>query len=193
MKASIKRLLNIKRIQKTKKVNKSRHQLGLILLGLLLSIHISIGQNVIDTEKTNMKYYEMGYGLNDCTIRAYKEMMGVKYVEAYKELKKEGKIDGEGMELEPFLLKVQKDGMLLGMTNRITKKANAKILVKYDALNKNQNYLMFCTYTDQWGEEIGHIYFMSYEDYEWNLYGNRGDQNHQIRYIIGVKKLNKDI
>lgn len=190
---AFRRLLNIKRIKQTKRVNENRHQIGLVLLIALASIHISIGQNLIDTEKKSMKYYEMGYGLNDCTIRAYKEMMGVKYVEAYKELKKEGKIDGEGMQLEPFLKKVQKDGMFLGMTDRITKKANAEILVKYDALNKNQNYLIFCVYKDQWGEDIGHIYFMSYENMQWNLYGNKGDKKHQIRFIIGVKKINKEV
>ena len=162
------------------------HQLGLILLITLLSINLCFGQKLIDTERQSLKYYDKGYGLNDCTIRAAVPMYDITYEEAVDKLTPYGKIDGKGMDLQSFIDVTVNDSIFIGMTKRLQGKMTAKKLVNNDILSKDQNYLMYVEYYEGF-EKIGHIYFMTYID-EWLLYGNRGDKNYKIYYIVGVKK-----
>jgi len=171
---------------RNKKV-KPIHQLGLILLLTLLSIHLCLGQTLVDTEKLSQKYYDKGYGLSDCTIRATVPAYNIDYEAAATKLNSYGKIDGQGMPLQLFIDVLVDDNMFEGMTDRLSGKMTARKLVKHNALTKSQNYFMYVEYYDNY-KKIGHIYFMTYKDSKWYLYGNRGDKDLNIYYIVGVKK-----
>jgi len=163
------------------------HQLGLILLITLLSINLIFSQTLIDTEKLSMKYYDKGYGLSDCTIRATVPMYNIDYEAAADKLNSNGKIDGQGMALQSFIDVLVADNMFEGMTDRLSGNMTAKKLIKHNSLSKSQNYLMYVEYYEDF-VKIGHIYFMTYKESQWYLYGNRGDKNKKIYYIVGVKK-----